>query len=66
MTGIDGREPSGLQRGHRILLLLFLLFFMKRKEECEKVGLKLNIQRTKIMAFSPITSCQIVGKQWKQ
>ena len=66
MTGIDGREPSGLQRGHRILLLLFLLFFMKRKEESEKVGLKLNIQRTKIMAFSPITSCQIVGKQWKQ
>ena len=40
--------------------------WMKMKEESETVGLKLNIQRTKIMAFSPITSCQIVGKQWKQ
>ena len=35
---------------------------MKVKEESEKVGLKLNIQKTKIMAFSPITSWQIVGK----
>ena len=34
------------------------------KEESEKVGLKLNIQKTKIMASSPITSWQIVGKQW--
>ena len=42
MTGADGREPCGLQRGHRILLLLFMLFFMKVKEESEKVGLKLN------------------------
>ena len=33
---------------------------MKTKEECEKVGLKLNIQKTKIMASGPITSCQIV------
>ena len=32
---------------------------MKVKEESEKVGLKLNIQRTKIMAFGPITSQQI-------
>ena len=32
---------------------------MKVKEEREKVGLKLNIQKTKIMASSPITSCQI-------
>ena len=39
---------------------------MKVKEESEKAGLKLNIQKTKIMAFSPITSSQIVGKQWKQ
>ena len=38
---------------------------MKVKEESEKVGLKLNIQKTKIMASSPITSWQI-GKQWKQ
>ena len=35
---------------------------MKVKEESEKVGLKLNIQKTKIMASSPITSCQIDGK----
>ena len=35
---------------------------MKVKEESEKVGLKLSIQKTKIMAFSPITSWQIDGK----
>ena len=34
-------------------------FLMKVKEESEKVGLKLNIQKTKIMAFGPITSWQI-------
>ena len=34
---------------------------MKEKEESEKVGLKLNIQKTKIMASSPITSWQIDG-----
>ena len=35
---------------------------MKAKEESEKVGLKLNIQKIKIMAFSPITSWQIDGE----
>ena len=39
---------------------------IKVKEESEKVGLKLNIQKTKIMASVPITSWQIDGKQWKQ
>ena len=39
---------------------------MKVKEESEKVVLKLNIQKLKIMASSSITSCQIDGKQWKQ
>ena len=39
---------------------------MKVKEESEKFGLKLNIQKTKIMAPGPITSWQIDGKQWKQ
>ena len=39
---------------------------MKVKEESEKVGLKLNIQKTKIMASGPITSWEIDGKQWKQ
>ena len=38
---------------------------MKVKEESEKVGLKLNIQKTKVMASDPITSWQM-GKQWKQ
>ena len=35
---------------------------MKEKEESEKVGLKLNIQKTKVVASSPITSWQIDGK----
>ena len=39
---------------------------MKVKEESEKVGLKLSIQNTKIMASSPITSWQIDWKMWKQ
>ena len=38
----------------------------KVKEESEKVGLKLNIQKMKIMAFGPITSWEINGKRWKQ
>ena len=38
---------------------------IKVKEESEKVGLKLNIQKTKIIASGPIISWQI-GKQWKQ
>ena len=37
-------------------------FLMKVKKESEKVGLKLNIQKTKIMAYSPITSLQIDGE----
>ena len=39
---------------------------IKVKEESEKVGLKLNIHKTKIMASGPITSWQKTGKQWKQ
>ena len=38
---------------------------IKMKEKSKKAGLKLNIQKTKIMAFSPITSWKI-GKQYKQ
>ena len=38
---------------------------MKVKEESEKVSLKLNIQKTKIIALNPITSWQIDWKQWK-
>ena len=39
---------------------------MKVKEEGKKAGLKLNIQETKIMASSPITSWQIDGEKYKQ
>ena len=39
---------------------------MKVKEESEKVGLQLNIQKTKIMASGPITLWQIEGEKWKQ
>ena len=39
---------------------------MKVKEGSEKVGLKLNIQKMKIMASGPITSWEMDGKQWKQ
>ena len=39
---------------------------MKVKKESEKTSLKLNIQKTKIMASSPITSWQIDGGKWKQ
>ena len=40
-------------------------FFMKVKDESKKVGLKLNIQKTKIMASGPITSWQIDGETMK-
>ena len=39
---------------------------MKLKVESEKIGIKLHIQKTKIMASGPITSWQKMGKQWKQ
>ena len=39
---------------------------MRMKEESEKAGLKLVIQKTKIMASGPITSWQIEGEKWKQ
>ena len=39
---------------------------IKVKEESEKVGLKLNIQKTKTMASSPITSWQVEGEKWQQ
>ena len=39
---------------------------MKVKEESEKVGLRLNVQKTNIMASNPITSWQTGGEQWKQ
>ena len=39
---------------------------MKVKEESEKVGLKINIQKTKVLASGLITSWQIDGEKWKQ
>ena len=39
---------------------------MKMKEESEEIGLKLNIQKSKIMTSGPITSWEIDGEQWKQ
>ena len=39
---------------------------MRMEEESEKAGLKLNIQKTKIMASGPVTSWQIDEKKWKQ
>ena len=41
-------------------------FLMKVKEKSEKAGLKLNIQKMKVMASGPITSWQIDEKHWKQ
>ena len=41
-------------------------YLTKVKEESEKVGLKLNIQKTKIVASGPIISWRIDGKKWKQ
>ena len=52
-------EETTLMEGNKELKNLF----MKVKEESEKVGLKLNIQKTKIMASSPITSWQIDGER---
>ena len=42
------------------------ILLMKVKEDTEKVGLKLNIQKTSIMASSAITLWQMDGEQWKQ
>ena len=41
-------------------------FLINVKEGSENVGLKLNIQKTKVMASSPITEWQIDGEKWKQ
>ena len=41
------------------------ILLMRVKEESEKVGLKLNIQKTKIMASGPITPWEINGEQWQ-
>ena len=62
---IAGRSISNLRYADDTTLMAeseeeLKTFLMKVKEETEKVGLKLNIQKTKIMASGPITSWQIV------
>ena len=64
---IAGRNISNLRYADDITLMAeseeeLKRLFMKVKEESEKVGLKLNIQKTKIMASSSITSWQIDGE----
>ena len=64
---IAGRNINNLRYADDTILMAeseedLKSFLMKVKEESEKVGLKLNIQKTKIMASSPITSGQIDGE----
>ena len=62
---IPGRNINNLRYADDITLMTEskeLKSLLKVKEESEKVGLKLNIQKTKIMASGPITSWQIVGE----
>ena len=67
---IAGRNTNNLRYADDTILMAereeeLKSLLMKVKEESERVGLKLNIQKTKIMAYDPITSWQIV-EQWKQ
>ena len=66
---IAGININNLRYAHNTTLMAeskeeLKSLLMKVKEENEKLGLKLNIQKTKIMASGPITSWQIMGKQW--
>ena len=68
---IAGRNINNLRYADNTTLIAerqekLMSLLMKMKEEREKAGLKLNIQKTKIMASGPITSWQTGGKQWKQ
>ena len=64
---IDGRKINNLRYAYDTTLMVerkeeLISLLMKVKEESEKVGLKLNIQKTKIMASFPITSWEIDGE----
>ena len=64
---ISGRNINNLRHAYDTILMAeseeeLKSLLMKMKEESEKVGLKLNIQKTKIMASGPITSWQIDGE----
>ena len=68
---IAGRNISNLRYADNSTLMAeseeeLKSLLMKVKEESKKVGLKLNIQKTKIMASGLITSWEIDGRQWKQ
>ena len=68
---IAGRNINNLRYAEDTILMAeseeeLNSLLIKVKVESEKVGLKLNIQKTKTMASGPITSWQIEGKQWKQ
>ena len=67
---IAGRNTNNLRYADDTTLMTeseeLKSLLMKMKVESEKVGLKLNIQKTKIMASHPITSWQMMGKQWKE
>ena len=69
-TKIAGRNINNLRYADDTNLMAeskeLKSLLMKVKEESEKFGLKLNIQKTKIMASDCITSWKIGGKQWKQ
>ena len=67
----DGRNVNNLRYADDTTLMAesekeLKSLLMKVKGESEKVGLKFNIQKMKIMASGPITSWEIDGKQWKQ
>ena len=69
-TKIAGRKVNNVRYADDTTLMAeskkLNSLLLKVKEESEKVGLKLNIQKTKIMASSSIISWHIDGKQWKQ
>ena len=70
-TKIARRNTTSLKYAHDTTLMTeskeeLKSLLMKVKDESEKAGLILNIQKSKVMASSLITSYQIDGKQWKQ
>ena len=54
-----GRSHYGYFKKSRLCLITYSIILMRVKEESEKAGLRINIQKTKIMASGPITSWQI-------
>ena len=68
---IAGRNINNLRYANNTTLMTeseeeLKSLLMKVKEQSEKVGLKLSIQKSKIMASSPITSCQIEVEMWEE